>query len=77
MNLVLVWAWILNVIVVWVVAWVATKIVLEIIDWALKDRVEDYPGFEETGLTLEEWDGIAIEFKEKLWRDIREQEKTI
>lgn len=70
----LVWAWILNFTVIYVVAMVAAQIVLEIIDWTLKDRVEDYPGFEETSLSLEEWGAKSMEYKEKVWRFIKEHE---
>ena len=77
MNLVLVWAWILNFTVIYVVAMVLSKIVLEIIDWTLRDRVEDYPGYEETGLSRKTWDRQPIEYKEKVWLEIKKQEKTI
>lgn len=77
MTIIEAWAWILNLTVVCVVAWVATKIVLEIIDWILGDRVEDYPGYEEIGLSRKQWARQPIEYKERVWREIKEQEKTI
>ena len=77
MNMGLVWVWVLNLVVLYVVAMVLSKIVLEIIDRALKDRVEDYPGYEEIGLSVHQWERQPIEYKEKVWREIKEREKTI
>ena len=72
MNPALVWAWALNLTVISIVGWVASKIMLEIIDWTLRDRVEDYPVYEETGLSRITWDRQPREYKEKVWLEIKE-----
>ena len=46
----------------------------KILDCILKDNIEKYPNYKNTGLTVEEWNKLPRGQKEVAWRHIRDVE---
>lgn len=45
---------------------------VSLIGWILGKAVNYYPGYEEAGLSREEWDTKTREYKERFWRELKE-----